>query len=79
MCPTTFPADTDPLTDEPALLDARTVARLLSCSTRHLYRLSTAGRMPSPVRLGALTRWSRSDILDWIADGCPSVCTKGGR
>ena len=60
-----------------ALLDVQAVAASLSCSTRHVYRLADAGRMPRSVKLGALVRWSRAEILAWIADGCPS-CRKGG-
>ncbi len=26
-----------------------------------------------PVKLGWLSRWRRSDIEEWIADGCPKV------
>ena len=48
------------------------VARLLNCSTRTVYRLNDAGRMPRPVRLGSLIRWNRSDVEQWIADGCPA-------
>jgi excisionase family DNA binding protein len=53
------------------LLDVRAVAQLLDCSPRHVYRLADAGRMPVPVRIGALVRWSRQAITDWIAAGCP--------
>jgi excisionase family DNA binding protein len=63
---------------EATLLDVRAVAALLSCSTRHVYRLSDAGRMPPPARLGALVRWSRRAVEQWIVDGCPAV-RKGGR
>lgn len=59
------------------LLDVQAVARMLSCSARHVYRLRDAGRMPPPVRLGALVRWPKSAIDEWIAAGCPS-CRKGG-
>ena len=58
---------------EPAtaqLLDVRAVAALLGCSGRHIRRLADAGRMPPPVRLGALVRWRRQDIEDWLAGGC---------
>ncbi len=62
-----------------ALLDVRAVASLLSCSARHIYRLSDAGRMPPPRKLGALVRWSAREIADWIEAGCPTVRTpKGG-
>lgn len=60
--------------DPPAeLLDVTEVAALLGgCSTRHVYRLTDADRMPRPVRLGALVRWRRAELLAWIAAGCPS-------
>jgi excisionase family DNA binding protein len=61
---------------EPAatvLLDARAVAALLACSRRHLYRLVDAGRMPSPLHVGHLVRWRRSDLDEWLAAGCPST------
>jgi excisionase family DNA binding protein len=56
-----------------ALLDVRAVAALLDCSPRHVYRLADAGRMPPPVRVGALVRWRRTDLDDWLAAGCPST------
>jgi excisionase family DNA binding protein len=55
------------------LLDVQAVAEMLGCSQRHVYRLSDAGRMPSPVRLGSLVRWSASSIREWINQGCPTV------
>jgi len=65
-------------TAENALIDVQQLAELLSCSTRHVYRLSDAGKMPGPVRLGSLVRWNRAAIEEWIAAGCPS-CRKGAR
>ena len=59
-----------------ALLDVSQVAQILGCSMRHVYRLADGGRMPRPVKLGALVRWSRDSILDWIARGCPPCRTK---
>ena len=71
---------TSPPADAPTaqLLDVRAVALLLDCSTRHVYRLSDAGRMPAPVRLGALIRWRRTDLDAWIAGGC-RPCRPAGR
>ena len=64
---------------EGALLDVQEVASLLAVSERTVYRLADRGKMPPPVRLGALVRWSRAGIENWIAEGCPSVRrTKGG-
>lgn len=57
------------------LLTKNEVANLLGCSARHVDRLKEAGRMPKPVRLGALVRWSPQAIADWIAAGCPAVRT----
>jgi excisionase family DNA binding protein len=57
----------------PALLDVRAVAALLACSPRHVYRLADAGRMPQPVRVGALVRWSRRSVQEWIDGGCKPV------
>ena len=60
------------------LVDKLAVAQLLNCSARHVSRLSDAGRMPSPVKLGALVRWSLPSIRAWIEAGCPAVSRKGG-
>lgn len=61
------------------LLDVNAVAGMLACSTRHVYRLADAGRMPRPVKLGQLVRWSRAQLETWISDGCPSVrSVRGG-
>jgi excisionase family DNA binding protein len=62
----------------PAMLSVDDVAALLACSARHVYRLSDMGRMPRPVKLGSLCRWSRAAILEWIGQGCPAV-RAGGR
>jgi len=61
------------------LLDVQAVAEMLGCSTRHVYRLSDSGRMPAPVKLGALVRWDRAALADWIAQGCPSAQKGAGR
>lgn len=58
---------------EAALLDVRAVAALLDCSPRHVYRMADAGRMPPPVRIGALVRWHRADLQNWLGNGCPAM------
>jgi excisionase family DNA binding protein len=52
------------------MYDAATLAKLLHVSTRTLYRLADAGKMPRPIKLGALVRWPRQAIVEWIAGGC---------
>lgn len=65
---------------ESVLLDVDQVAGLLRCSSRHVYRLTDGGRMPRPVKLGALVRWRAAEIREWIASGCPSVRNfRGGK
>jgi len=63
---------------EDLLLDVHQVAKTIGCSPRHVHRLSDAGRMPPPVKLGRLVRWRRCEIEAWIAEGCPPVRRKGG-
>ena len=60
------------------LLDDQAVAAMLDCSPRHVYRLSDAGKLPRPLKLGALVRWNRAVILEWINAGCPSVRNSRG-
>ena len=62
---------TTPKSSELTLLDIHSVAKLLGCSPRHARRLADAGKMPRPVKLGALVRWNRQVIEDWIKEGCP--------
>ena len=57
----------------PALLDVKAVSAMLTCSTRHVYRLADAGLMPRPIKLGALVRWRRDELTEWRAAGCPRI------
>jgi len=54
------------------LLGRNEVAGLIGCSARHVDRLAASGRMPTPVRLGGLVRWSVAEITRWIEAGCPA-------
>jgi len=60
-------------TMDSAMLTVHDVARMLNCSARTVYRLADSGRIPRPVKLGALVRWPREVVEQWIADGCPNV------
>lgn len=64
-----------PAATAPQLLNVEAVAKMLGCSQRHIYRLSDAGRLPAPLRLGSLVRWSKLAIEKWISAGCPN-CRK---
>ncbi len=61
------------------LLDVTTVAAMLDCSPRHVYRMADAGKLPRPLRLGSLVRWRAVELRAWIAGGCSAVrSVKGG-
>ena len=63
---------------EPELLLTKAEAtRLLRCSMRHLENLVNAQLMPRPVRIGKSPRFRKSDLLQWIAAGCPAVKPAG--
>ena len=55
------------------LISIDVVAQRLCCSTRHVRRLVDSGRIPRPIKLGALLRWVHADMDRWIADGCPAI------
>ena len=58
--------------DGPLLLTAGEVAQLLNVSERSVWRLRAAGHLPKEVEILSSTRWRRSDIDAWVADGCPN-------
>tara|TARA_R110002074_G_scaffold197312_1_gene364258 strand:+ start:8570 stop:8818 length:249 start_codon:yes stop_codon:yes gene_type:complete len=62
-------------------LDRDTLAKRYKCSPRHITRLADSGRLPRPIKLGALSRWNSQTIEDWEAAGCPNLrnAAKGGR
>jgi len=53
------------------LVSAEKLAELLDISTRTLWRLRAAGKLPAPVRLGGSVRWRIDEVLAWIEKGCP--------
>ncbi|MCZ6654695.1 MAG: helix-turn-helix domain-containing protein [Planctomycetota bacterium] len=58
------------------LLNVQEVAAVLKVSPRTVYRLSDSRGMPRPYKLGALVRWSRVAVEEWVANGCPT-CGEG--
>lgn len=52
---------------------ARQFAIMLQVSKRTLWRLRSAGKIPSPMRVGGIVRWKLDDILQWMAAGCPKA------
>jgi predicted DNA-binding transcriptional regulator AlpA len=64
---------------EPELIDVRTVAQLLGCSVRTVWRLRDAGKIPQPLILTTgLVRWRRSTLLRGLVRLNPSPTTRVG-
>ena len=55
------------------LLDAKSIGKLLSLSKRQIFRLKSAGKLPSCLKIGGAVRWRKSDIDLWIELGCPDI------
>lgn len=53
------------------LRDIKQVADLLGVSTRTAYRLDDEGKLPRPVTLNSLRRWSVAELEAWVAAGAP--------
>jgi len=58
---------------QPVLFSVRNVSEFLGVSTRQVYRLSDAGKLPRPIKLGGMVRWLKSELDDWLANRCRSI------
>ncbi len=56
-----------------SLLSVCQVAAMMQISKRTVWRLLSSGELIAPIRIGGNTRWSRNDLENWIAEGCPPV------
>ena len=65
------PASENAAASASPLMTAKDLAQMLQLSTRTLWRLLSAGRLPPPVRIGGAVRWRHEIIVKWIGEGCP--------
>jgi predicted DNA-binding transcriptional regulator AlpA len=66
-------------TDLPLLVDAKTLAKLLSISPATVWRMLSAGKLPSPLRPSAgIVRWKTEEIRAWVNEGMPDLETWQG-
>jgi len=71
-------------TQQPLAIRAKELAALLGVSLRQVWRLSSSGKLPKPLRLGGSVRWSLKEIEAFVEAGCPDrqtweeVKTQGG-
>ena len=57
---------------EPEALPAASAARLLGIGRTKFFTMNSAGKVPMPVYLSTkCPRWVRSELLAWLAAGCP--------
>ncbi|MCP4612710.1 MAG: hypothetical protein GY845_28775 [Planctomycetes bacterium] len=54
------------------LVGANDLAKMLSVSPRHIWRLKAGEKLPKPIKFGRCVRWILSDIQYWLNLGCPS-------
>jgi len=55
----------------PQLLSAKALARMLCLSKRSIFRLNSSGKIPAPLRVGGAVRWSAEECAEWLAAGAP--------
>ena len=55
----------------PLLLTETQVAELLSLSSRKVWELAACGAIPF-IKIGAVKRYRRIDLEDWVRRGCPT-------
>jgi len=56
---------------KPLVVDAKRLARLLTCGVRTVRTLDTSGKLPKPLRIGGRVVWRVSEIREWLAAGAP--------
>lgn len=60
-----------PLAITPLLLTEAQAAELLSLSPRKVWELAACGAIKS-VKIGALKRYRKCDLEEWVSSGCPT-------
>lgn len=69
------PPEPVPPDELPPLLKIKQVVQLTGIPERTYWRWSRCGLAPTPVKIGTgvkpAVRYSRDDILEWMAAGCP--------
>jgi predicted DNA-binding transcriptional regulator AlpA len=57
--------------DVDILVTVDEAAKICRMSKAMFYKLHAAGKTPRRIKLGALARWRRRELLDWIRADCP--------
>lgn len=59
--------------DKGLLIDIKAAAKLLDLSERTIWGMANNGRMPKPIKIGRLTRWSLEELRAWVLAGGPQI------
>lgn len=54
------------------LIDIKATAKLLDLSERTVWGMANSGRIPKPIKIGRLVRWSHEEFRAWVSAGCPA-------
>lgn len=49
-------------------LSVREVAKYLGCSSATIWRRTADGTLPQPVKIGAMTRWSQTELFNYVEE-----------
>ncbi len=55
---------------QPVVVTAAQLAIMLQVSKRTLWRMRSAGTLPSPMRVGGIVRWRLDDVTKWLSESC---------
>ena len=56
---------------KPLVVDAKSLAPMLSCGVRTVRTLDARGLLPKPLRIGGSVVWVVDDIRAWLEAGAP--------
>jgi predicted DNA-binding transcriptional regulator AlpA len=59
------------VTEVTSLIKADELAKMLSVSPRHIWRMKAKGKLPKTVSVGGCVRWLLADIQLFLNLGCP--------
>ena len=57
--------------EDTMLINSREAAKRLKVSQRTLWGMHNSGKMPPPIRIGRMVRWSVEVLKKWTEAGCP--------
>jgi predicted DNA-binding transcriptional regulator AlpA len=75
LSPSALKPTSKPRRLNPLVVDARRLAKLLTCGIRTVRTLDAAGKLPMPLRIGGRVVWRVAELRAWLAAGAPDRAT----